>query len=384
MRVFAFSLVVLVVIIGGMVVLVIRDHAEEESGEPKDGSVATTADRQPQRPRSGSVERQEERVRESGRRELMNQLEAALERRDSHRLIALVPELEAAGLLTDPDVFKRYWNAIGTFSVDELVRLSNVWPSMHGSRTIHGSIFNAVARNLRDKNDAGSVFTFLGGIPRDHPFRGDILFKAAQDMTMFDPANIAMHYPRFSSQERERIALGLKTRVAKIAPLDEKLELIIAYVDSVPDAELAGPMLENHLMLTAKNNPLESLEWVRQQDPELRSQLDEPIIRALVESHPLEAARYLDEIRAAGDESRSQAALEIMVKEYAGHNPRAALDWVLGLPDGVRVTEQMIADPFVELAKSDPDAAAEVMKQMEDPGVSELLHRLWPLVNKAE
>lgn len=292
-------------------------------------------------------------------------------------LIRLVAALDESGLILDDEVRAIYESIIGAFGPEELANLAVAWPA-NFKNTRHGDQFRAIAGVLSERNDSKQLATFLSILPESHPFRAEILFDVAQHMSIFDPLEIKNYTSSMPEEDRKEIWKGLVARINNKSPDgEERLEMIDEYLAVTSESELTIPLLKLHLQLSAKNDPLATLQWVRAQVPEVGERLDEQVIKSLVMAHPSVAIDYVNEMIEAGNEERYQKSLEYLVEEYSESNPEEALNWVLSLPDDVSVSGQMIADPFVRFKEQDRSKAKVWMDNLKDLKLKKQVLLLW-------
>jgi len=336
----------------------------------------------------GSQERRElDRKREN----LLEDLRAASSPQvDAQRLLEILAEIKGTPMLLDEDVLSIYRSVVSAFSVDDLVILANMWPTefedtnMMTAQAI--SQFSEIARVFRERDDADQFRAFMDGVASDHKFRGEMLYKAAQSMSIFSPSTLVTYLGSFSDSDKVEIARGLVARMKMSSVTKgERVDLMQQYLVQVRDPELYGPFVRLYLEETAKDDPKAMLDWVRNHgNPDLAAAWDEPVIRALVKDHPKDASEYVNEILAKDDISRANQALEYMIREYSEIDPASALSYVLELPEEAAITDQMVADPFTRLIKSDRDQAEKIMNEMEDPRIKEMLVGFWDAVKELE
>lgn len=292
-------------------------------------------------------------------------------------LIELVRELELAGLLNDEEVRRTYQSVIGAFPAEDLATLAIAWPS-DSKNTPLGDEFGEIAGVLRERNDPAQLSAFLGALPSDHPYRGEMIYKIAQRMGQFTPEGISSAISQLSESDKKAVANALVARTRNSSPnKGKKVELLRNYLEATQDPALAGPLLKLHIELTAKDDPLATLQWVKSQSKEIAEQMDELVMRSLIANHPEQAFEYLDEFRQQGNKQRHQRAMECLVNEYSKANPAEALNWVLEMPADVAVSGQMVADPFVRLKEQDPEKAKAMMEGAANPEWKKLMFLLW-------
>ncbi len=319
---------------------------------------------------------------------LLRELESAYTPRiDPGRLLQILEEIKDGELLLDDEVLRIYSSAIAAFSVDELVALTHLWPTEFEETNLLTAKafkqFSDIALVFRRRDDPQQILDFLAAIPSDHKFRNEMLYKVAQSMKMFSPSEISHYLEHFPDEDQREIARGIVARIRNSGSNDaNRVELLREYLEEIRDPSVIAPLVSLHLEMTAKSDPQAVLDWVRDQDPGLAASWDEPVIRALVKDYPVQAADYVNEILATHEKARADKALEYMIREYSIIDPAGALDWVIALPKEVEINQQMIADPFIQLIKSDPEHAKRVMETTRDPKLKSLLMRFWENQNR--
>ena len=378
-----FSIIALVVVLVAAALLMMMpgsihwaqgDTAEGSSSSPVTPAGEKSAVREDKEQAPESPERKRERF--------LGLLKAASEPRiNAAELIRLIAEIEEAGLLFDKEVDRIYRSVIYAFSAEDLAKMALAWPVKGDRNSRYGGQFDAITGVLRERNDPQQFLTVFRALPADHIFRPQMIFKAAQRMSMFGPDELKTYLGQLRPSDYEGLVGGLVARITNSTPVvEDRLDLIQKYLDLGLDPALSGPLLKSHFQLTARNDPMPALEWVKTLDPQVAKQVDDPILRSLVAEHREQAAEYLNGIIAAGDVERSQKALESMANEWAQLDPVATLAWVDSLPDSVPKTEQMVFDAFAALKKADPKKAEEMMKGEKNPKRKETLERFWKLI----
>lgn len=294
---------------------------------------------------------------------------------DARELISLVPLLHEKELLLDKEVAQIYAYRIASFTDGELADLANAWPDK--KNTQYSDELMAIARLISQRNDPNQFIEFMNKLSPDKESRPDIIMKMGQKMSMFSVQEIGNYVTMFNPGDGKSIGNALTYRIENSAESkSKKIEIIGQYLGVLTDDDIIKSLVKQHLTLSASDDPLATLKWVYEQDPNIASACDKPVIDALIKDHPQEVAEYVNSILLGDDKKRADKALEYMVDSYSKRDPEAALSWVINLPKEVGVFDQLIVTPFLIIKSKDSRRAQEILDSTKDLRIKQLLQRV--------
>src|SRR5690606_24353127 len=108
--------------------------------------------------------------------------------------------------------------------------------------------------------------TLLAIVKRDKECREEMISTMVQKMGMFSPEKVGNYIERIDIVDRAIVAEALADRIRNLrGDKMDKINLANQYIQAIGDAQLLGPLVKSHIALSAEENPIATLDWIKQQ-----------------------------------------------------------------------------------------------------------------------
>ncbi|MYD46736.1 MAG: hypothetical protein F4W92_10315 [Gammaproteobacteria bacterium] len=135
---------------------------------------------------------------------------------------------------------------------------------------------------------------------------------------------------------------------------------MIAKVSTLPASRFRQSLIQNATWRWAENNPRQLLDQIELFPPGEREGARRSAIGALARKSPHEAAQYILQV---ADEELQIRLAQNFIQEWSYFDPKAAKEWVLGLPAAGEMRHALLRPLIDSLVDTDPKQAFELALQ---------------------